>query len=408
MMKFEFENQKTEEKYLELAKNSRLSFYKRKDLGFPFLPERKNLVQSTISLAESFRSRFHTLVIIGIGGSSLGPRVLQEIFETPLSTHKLLFCDNVDSIEFDKLLLQISDFSKTGWVVISKSGTTIESLMSLDLIHQKYQEKNLSLFKQLAIITEKKENPLSVFAEKNNIPSLEIPLDVGGRFSVLTPVGMFPAAFLGLSIEDFMKGAEVAINNHSLIEQIVAKTLSSYQKEEWITFFWFYSSSLKYFGGWLQQLWAESLGKRTDRTGQPAPRASTPFSAIGACDQHSVLQQVMEGTPDKFVIFTRVQTAEARQHLLKESLFPQHNFLKGKALGDLLAAEAQATSKALSEVNVSNCVLKLQNLNPTSVGELFMFWQLVVACLGEALNINAFDQPGVELGKRLAKEILKS
>jgi glucose-6-phosphate isomerase len=255
-------------------------------------------------------------------------------------------------------------------------------------------------------VTEIKASPLFDFATKHQRPILEVPLDVGGRFSVLTAVGMLPAAFMGLNTEEFRAGAESALAMKERVISVSAHALQSFEREEWITLFWHYSSLTRYFGGWIQQLWAESLAKETDRKQNPAKRASTPMSAIGACDQHSILQQVMAGAKDKFVLFVRVGSAESSTETLQETVFPQHKYLLGKGLGQILAAEAEATSLALTQSQVSNMVLHIPDLSPRTVGFLFMFWELVVGLIGEAMNINAFDQPGVELGKRLAKQIL--
>lgn len=389
------------------AKKALDVFLKRKDIGFHHLPDREELWTSAENLGRELRMQYSDLVVVGIGGSSLGAKAIYEIFASPLSAHRVHFCDNVDATEFDRLVNSIPNLEQTAWLFISKSGSTIETLLTIDFVHQIYTEKGFHFFNHIYIITEKKDNPLALLAKKHNRPALEIPLDVGGRFSVLTPVGMVPAAFLGLSPFDFREGAKEILAHVEPVESMVAYVLDSFERNEWITLFWFYSSWMRSFSGWIQQLWAESLAKQNDRTGSAAPRASTPMGAIGACDQHSILQQVMDGYKDKFVVFLRVQSAEQGSKKLKQTLFEQHKFLQGYSMGDLLAAEAQATSQALSQADTSNLVLSVIDLSPKSVGGLFMYWQLVVATLGEAMNINAFDQPGVELGKRLAKEIIK-
>jgi glucose-6-phosphate isomerase len=383
-------------------------FLQRKEIGFPDLPNRESLWSSTESLAKKLRLQFTDLVIVGIGGSALGPRVIADLFSQSSKTHRLHFCDNVDPQDFSNLFFALGDLKKTCWAIISKSGSTIETLTATDFIIQRYKKNNLNFYEHAVVVSENKENPLTTWAIQNNIPQLEIPLDVGGRFSVLSPVGMLPAAFLGLPIKGFRDGAQWSLNQKEIISQVMAQVISSYQREEWITFFWFYSSGLKNFGGWLQQLWAESLGKKWDRQGQKAPRASTPFSAIGACDQHSVLQQVMEGAKDKFVIFNRVNALENSADTLIKSDFSIQKIMLNKKMGQLLGTEGACTQQALMSESVSTLLIKIQDQGPESVAAYFMFWQLVVAGLGEYLKINAFDQPGVELGKRLTKESLST
>jgi glucose-6-phosphate isomerase len=418
-------NQSSLAPFLQKASLGLTQFRERQDLGFPKIPERDALWSQSERIGKDIRSKFPRLVVVGLGGSSMGARTLKEVFGPRSPSHELLICDNVDEIEFARLLGLSSQFSaanessdlldkvdseflaKTAWLVISKSGSTLETLSAMDLVLTAYEKKGLSLKNHFWIVTEPVDNALAQFAARESLTRAEIPQDVGGRFSVLTPVGMIPAAYLGLSLKDFRKGAQTALHNTELLTQVGALVLQSFELQKDITMFWSYSSHLREFGGWMSQLWAESLGKAQNRKGQVAPRASTPIGAVGACDQHSVLQQVMEGPKNKFVIFQRVSSAETQHFLIKKSHFPEMNYTEGRSLGDFLAAEAQATSQALTEVGVMNCTLELKDLSEEALGELFMFWQMMIGLLGEALDIDAFNQPGVELGKRLARKILK-
>lgn len=377
-------------------------FMHRRDIGFPQLPERENLWRSARQEAERFATKVKKIVIVGLGGSSLGTRVLAEIFRAK----NVFFVDNVDAEDFEHMVQDLGDLSQVGWVFVSKSGTTIESLLALEFLAQVYGEKKIDFTSNCFVISEPQPNTLTRWAQKHKISSCEIPLDVGGRFSVLSPVGMFPAACMGLSLEKFRDGAKKALADTALVTQTMAAVVQSYQREEWITLLWFYNSRMKNFGAWFQQLWAESLGKAHNRTGGTAPRASTPMSAVGASDQHSILQQVMEGAHDKFVIFVRIDESEKGQMTLRQSQFSETASLVGKTMGELLKAEGLATQEALNANGVSTLTLKTKVLNEETVGYFFMFWELVVAGLGEYMQINAFDQPGVELGKRLAKEKL--
>lgn len=377
------------------------SFFKRKEIGFPDLPQRKSLWAESQSLGEKIAQKFKNLVLVGIGGSSLGVRVISEVFQK----NNVFYLDNVDSDAFENLMKQC-DLQTTAWVFASKSGTTIETLCGLEFIRQAYETKKISFTDKSFVVTEKKSSSLYNWAKENDIPVLEVPLDVGGRFSVLSPIGMLPAAFMGLDVEKFRRGAEKALESKKEIIHLMASSLQSFARHEWITLFWFYNSSLKNFGAWLVQLWAESLGKKIDREGKAARRASTPISAIGAVDQHSILQQVMEGAKDKFVVFVRFGTSENGNFKLEKSTFPETKSLVGKPMGKLLAVEAEATQEAIKSEGVHSATLQLDSLNEEALGYLFMYFQLVVAGLGESLRINAFDQPGVELGKRLAKSKL--
>ncbi len=377
-------------------------FLQRQDIGFHHLPGRSSLAESTKELAQKINKDFNELVVVGIGGSSLGVKAIYEVLGRPRATHQLHFCDNVDPQEFSKLWESIRDLKKTYWVFISKSGSTIETLVAAD-----YIQNRLGGSLRAAVISENVVNPLTEWASKNAFPVLEIPKDVGGRFSVLSPVGMFPAAFLGYSVDQFMVGALRAIRDPENVSRVMSLVLESYRKQCWITFFFFYNSAYAQMGRWIQQLWAESLGKKLDRHQNPAPRASTPMWGIGACDQHSLLQQLMEGDKDKLIIFNRYLNLEQDQSQLETTHFPFQKFFVGQSMGKLLAAQAQGTAEALESEGAHVVSLQWSESSAESLGYQFMFWQLVVAGLGESLDINAFDQPGVELGKRLAKKKLE-
>lgn len=391
------------ENLIQECQSSLKLFLQRKEIGFPQLVERINLWQQSHKAGADFAAKFKKLVIVGLGGSSLGTRVIREVF----NANNVFFVDNVDALVFETLIDELGDLKDVAWAFISKSGTTIESLCALELLDQVYKEEGLHLPTNSIVISETKSSSLTEWARKHNVPECEIPLDIGGRFSVLSPVGMFPAAFMGLDLEKFRVGAKRALLDTATVTQTMAQVIQSYGREEWITLLWSYNSRMKDFGGWFAQLWAESLGKPVTRAGTPAPRVSTPIAAIGASDQHSILQQVMEGTKDKFVIFQRVEEAEGGSMKIKTAQFKETMDLQGRTMGELLKAEALATQEALVANGVSTMTLKTKTLDEETLGYLFMFWQLVVAGLGEYLKIDAFNQPGVEAGKVLAKAKLK-
>jgi glucose-6-phosphate isomerase len=377
---------------------------KRQDIGFHQVPERQELWSAAEKAGQKHRQLSDDLVVVGVGGSSLGPKALYEIFEDPSSDKRILFCDNSDPREFEKTWKRVRHPARTTWTFISKTGSTIETLVVADLVQQKYAQQNIPL--QAVVISEDKSNILTDWAKERSVECLEIPVDVGGRFSVLTAVGMFPMAFLGLSLSSFQDGARLALKSTSLITDLMAHAHQSFQRSEWITFFWFYNSCYTSFGRWLQQLWAESLAKTEDRQGKAASRVSTPMWGIGSSDQHSLLQQLMDGAKDKLIIFSRFSEIEKAGEILNSSTFKGQEFFKGRSMGQLIAAQAQGTRQALNEHRASTLTLQVEDLSPKSLGFQMMAWQLVVAALGERLNLNAFDQPGVELGKKLTKRIL--
>ncbi|MFZ4405440.1 MAG: glucose-6-phosphate isomerase, partial [Pseudobdellovibrionaceae bacterium] len=355
------------------------------------------------SLAEKFKNKYSDLVVVGIGGSSLGPKAIAEVFR---KTH-VHFLDNVDALEFEYLLKRIN-LQDTCWAFISKSGNTIEVLCALDLVEQFYLQQNISFYERCIAISENKPSSLTQWADRHQVARCEVPLNVGGRFSVLSPVGMFPAAFMGLDLGQFRFGAMQALQKNNLVTEMIAQIKESFEREEWITLLWPYCSRIKFLGMWYQQLWAESLGKKLDLKGNAAPRASTPMCATGSTDQHSILQQVMEGAKDKFIIFLRILDAEAGEIRIKDPQFTETQDLKNKSMGDLLRAEALATQEALNQNGTHSITLKMTSLNEAGLGFLMMYFQLLVSGLGQSMGIDAFNQPGVELGKIIAKQKLST
>ncbi|MEQ1722687.1 MAG: glucose-6-phosphate isomerase, partial [Pseudobdellovibrio sp.] len=362
------------------------------------LNEYTKVPQSLIDFKNSHKKFF----IVGIGGSSLGIQVLADVYQIK----NFEFIDNVDAAHFEYTLNSITNLEEVAWLFISKSGRSIETLAALDFISQFLSEKSVDLQKHTIVITEKKESDLYNWAVENKVLNFSVPLDVGGRFSVLSSVGLVPAILMGLDIQKIQKGALSVYQEQSALVTFTETTLKSFERGEWVSVLWSYSSRLKSLGFWWQQLWAESLAKKVDRQGGVAPRVSTPMPMVGATDQHSTLQQIMEGARDKMVFFLRTVDAEKGLTTLKKSLTKETSLLQGKTLGTLLKAEAEAIQLALSEVGVSNITLQVSDLKEENLGRLIMFFQISVMALSEALNINAFDQPGVELGKVMTKKIL--
>lgn len=348
------------------------------------------------------------LVVIGMGGSSLGARALLSAAPRPSGRGSVTFLDNIDADRFWPWLRSRHDLGSTHWAIVSKSGKTMETLALADMVDQHLRQTGHRRLGTVAtVVSELQPNPLTNWAQKESVPVLEIPVDVGGRYSVLTAAGLLPAAYVGLKLPRVAQGAAWALESRKLVAQMAAHGLASFLRDEWVTMQWAYADGLREFGLWWQQLWAESLAKKASNTGSAAPRVSTPIPAIGTNDQHSLLQQVIEGSPDKMVWFHRVAASEDIGPRLEKSLFEGQEFMVGKGLGELFAAEAVATERAMREAGVATLSMKTAVLDEKSMAALFMLWQLVVATMGTVLDINAFDQPGVELGKKLARDILK-
>lgn len=374
-------------------------------LGFVQLPERPHLRTQCEEAARRLQGRSKRLFFFGIGGSSLGPQLLVDLFA---ATGQVVVGDNPDPHYLRRALGSSSTWHDVGFVFVSKSGNTLETLSGLQYVSDELTSKDPKWTERVLVITETKPSPLMNWAKAHSVAQIEVPLDVGGRFSILSPVGMLLAEYVGQKAADFHAGAAWALTQPQLIAELTQQSLASWKREEWITQFWTYSSSLKNLAPWIVQLWAESLAKAKGRQGQRPNRCSTPVAAVGANDQHSILQQVMEGQRDKMVVLHRVAHFGADIQLAATPLFPELSEIGGKTLSQILNIEAQATAEALRRQGVSVLEIELQDLSAKTLGAVLMTWMLVVASLGEALDINAFDQPGVELGKRLAKGILKN
>lgn len=351
---------------------------------------------------DAIKVKYSKFALVGIGGSSLGVQVYTQFF----SNSRFTFFDNADAVEFENQLLELGSLKDVFWIFISKSGETIETLAALDFVEQLYSSQNLKLSEQSAVVTENKPSSLSTWAREKKVMQFEVPLDVGGRYSALSHVGLVPAYLMNLNIDSLAKGAKEALAQKELIQTFAAATLSSFERQEWITILWGYSSKLKTFGLWWQQLWAESLAKKIDLNGKPALRVSTPVPLVGATDQHSVLQQVIEGHRDKFVVFLRSATAEAGKDRLQKSGLAATQVIQGMRFGDLLRAEAMATQQNLTEEGISNLAFQISAFDEENLGFLFMFMQMVVLVIGKAINVNPLNQPGVERGKVLCKNNL--
>lgn len=387
------------------------------DSGFSQVTQRDELWRTSEVRAQQIRRDFDQLAVVGMGGSSLGARAVYDFFQYEQFEpgEKILFFDNLDPLGVKRNLKRIKDPKRIHVALISKSGNTLETIALASVIEHYLSSHQIDLASRITIISEARENPLTKWAkQKSSIRGIHLgdadslhlvlPNDIGGRFSVLTPVGLFPAAFLGIPLDELREGAAVALKQKELIFNLVNFMLHEWRQDKWLTLFWFYSDFFEAFGQWAIQLWSESLGKKHDRKGDRAPRVSTPLMAVGPRDQHSILQQVMEGFPDKSLFFFQVRRHESEK--LSRVEFDQFEKLNDLSLGQILSAQLSGTRSALKSDGRDSVLLEIETLDARSLGNLFMSFELLVSLLGEVLDINAFDQPGVEAGKSLTKGIL--
>ncbi|MBM4194187.1 MAG: glucose-6-phosphate isomerase [Gemmatimonadetes bacterium] len=355
--------------------------------------------------------RFDDVVVLGIGGSALGAIALRTALAPANPAPRLHVLDNVDPLPMSRLLASL-DPARTLWCVVSKSGGTVETLAQYAIARRWVEQAGLPVKWHFAIVTDPKSGPLRELTARDALAAFDVPPNVGGRFSVLTPVGLLPAALAGYDVDALLAGAKamrercnavaLADNPAGLIASLLWR---AHQRAGQGTHVLMpYSNALQAIALWFVQLWGESLGKR-DADG--IPTGPTPVGARGATDQHSLLQLLMDGPTDKVVAFVRVASHGADLTVPADGDVPSAaGFMKGRSLGELLGAEADATARALVSAGRPSMTITVDRADARAVGELMMCLMLATVYAGALYRVNPLDQPGVELGKRLAKEAL--
>ncbi len=346
---------------------------------------------------------YKNIVQVGIGGSALGATAAVEfmggIYHNYTSKKRYFAMDNIDP-ERIKLVFEYLNPEETLFHIVSKSGSTIETISQFFIIEYFLKEKlgNTAL-EHVIITTDPDTGFLREFSEKNNIKSFPLAKEAGGRYSVFTPVGLVPMAFLEYNIDRFVSGAKDAIrayrNGWSMPNEFVDFTIGEYENGRNILVMFSYKDRLYSTCDWFRQLWAESLGKNS--------KGQTPVKALGATDQHSQLQLYRDGPKDKVIIF--VDTINRTD----VELIPGKSFeyLEGKTMGELLSIEKQSTKRSLIESNVPCGEIFLKRADEYSLGAIMASLMISTAKAGEVMGVNPFDQPGVELGKKYTKKTLR-
>lgn len=386
-------------------------------MGWTELPfNQADIVADIILTAKEIRKKFKNFVVLGIGGSALGPiAVFQALCHTKHNelpyrkrkAPKFYVEDNVDPEKMNALF-DVIDPKETLFNVVTKSGATSET-MSQYLIITDILKRELGADYKNNIIatTDTKKGNLIKLAQKEGFKTLYIPDGVGGRFSELCPVGLLPAAVLGIDIKLLLKGAAYTMskaNNSNPYKNapLMAAALQyiAMNNGKNISVMMPYADSLKYIADWYCQLWGESLGKSVDLNGNLVYAGQTPVKALGVTDQHSQIQLYTEGPFDKVITLIAVDKFRT-ELIIPEGLpdFPDVNFLCNNPMGLLLNNERKATEYALIKKERLNNTIYLPEVNAYTIGQLLMFFMLKTAYCGAMLNINTFDQPGVEEGK---------
>jgi len=386
------------------ARDHSLEFY-----NLPFADSELEEIEKYADLA---RKRFDSYVHLGIGGSALGPIALHtslagSYYNLSKRKPKMFFPDNVDPDWLHELLQHI-DVSKTLFHVVSKSGSTAETAAQmLYFVHHMAEKMGENFYKNLLFTTDPVEGLLNRIAREYPIKCFRIPPGVGGRFSVLTPVGLISAALAGINIREVLRGARdmaKLCDTDNLMENpafIYAAIHFLYMhRHKNISVMMAYSNQLRDLADWYRQLWAESLGKRFNTKGERVEVGQTPVKAVGATDQHSQVQLYIEGPNDKVVTFLEVENFRENTPLKNHFTYiPEFDYLDGKTLARLLNFEKQATELALTNNQRPNLSIKFSVVNEANIGAFFFLLEAATAFAGGLLDINAFDQPGVEEGK---------
>ncbi len=386
-------------------------------MGWTELPtNQKEVVADIIATAKQVRKNFDSFVVLGIGGSALGPMALfqalchlhhNELPKSKRKAPKFYVEDNVDP-ERMAALLDVIDVKKTMFNVITKSGSTSETMTQYLIIADILKKALGKDFASHVIATtsETKGNLIKI-AKQEGFKTFFIPDGVGGRFSELCPVGLLPAAVLGIDVKAFLEGAKFmdkrcknanATKNPALMAALLQFLAMKNGKN--ISVMMPYADSLKLMADWYCQLWGESLGKAVDFDGKVVHKGQTPVKSLGVTDQHSQVQLYTEGPFDKVITLIGVERFRGNVEIPQGAEeFPDVNFLCGHSMEELINTERKATEYALTRSKHLNRTILLDEVSASTIGGLMMFFQLETAYCGKMLNIDTFNQPGVEEGK---------
>jgi len=349
------------------------------------------------------------IAIIGIGGSTLGTMAIYNFLKKANTYDKKLhFFESTDPMDIESRLQKL-DLEDTLFIVISKSGTTIETISLF-----KYFHSLIKIDKSNCVIVSEEKSKLTSYAKKHDIKTFDIPENVGGRFSVFSAVGLLPLSIIGVDIDNLLNGAKKIrnsfFNKEEFYEPLMQK--ARFMVENKIKFninvLFSYSSTLEAFNKWYIQLWGESLGKiNINGTKQ----AHTPIGLVGPVDQHSFLQLIVEGKRDKTVTFIKINDFDNETVIPKNNLdgFDDLEYIDGLKFADLIEAQANATIEAIENMSDIPCdVITIDKVDEYNIASLMFNFQLLTSIIGTFVQINTYDQPGVESGKIILKNKLQS
>lgn len=362
-------------------------------------------------------NRFDNILILGMGGSSLGSMAVCEALLPPYwnfltkeqrnNFPKIFFLDNIDPDQMNAIL-NILDLKKTLVNVVTKSGSTAEVMAQFMILKDRMeQELGDDYRKNIIATTDKNIGILKQLSDQEGYKTFYIPDDVSGRFSVFSAVGLLPFALVGINIEEITQGIkdmDLALKNTDIRFNIAAQNalihyLMDTKKGKNISVMMPYSYRLRYVADWYCQLWAESLGKEKDKNNNTVNTGQTPVKALGVTDQHSQIQLYNEGPNDKIINFLRVGEFDTNLEIPNIFEYTGISYLGGKTINKLFNAEADSTMASLIDYKRPNVTITVPKLTPYYLGQLLYMIEVQTAITGALYNIDAFDQPGVEQSK---------
>ena len=384
------------DKVRDEAVSSRVGYYSLPKLSKQLILEAKDIDTS----------RYEQIVIIGIGGSSLGIKAIESMLKlyTPQSK-EILYLENLDPIVARDTLERI-DYEKACFFVISKSGSTIETTSLFKTVLEHF-DVDLKAAENFYVITDEGSS-LSCFAKEYDLREFHIPANVGGRFSVLSAVGVIPLTFAGYDMFTILDEADKFLGSFFKGNQchIIDKAYYYYKNRDKykMNILFSYSSMFEEFNKWYVQLWGESLGKR-DKSDERV--GLTPIALIGSVDQHSFLQLIIEGPKDKTVTFIKVDDFKIDLSIPDISLpcIEKTDFVNGVSFNELINAQCEATKESIVASGVKAVdMITLSEINEQNIGVLIIYFELLTSLVGAMLEIDTYNQPGVELGKQILQK----
>jgi len=385
-------------------------------LPYRDLPYRGETVRNIKNLADRLAGKYDNLVVLGIGGSALGNIALQTALNSPTYNMqsdrpgpRLFVSDNVDPVQFGALLDYLeSQLDRTLFNVISKSGQTAETAAQFLIVQDMLQKKlpGVKLADHIIATTDRQSGTLRRIVDTQGFTSLEVPDGVGGRFSVLSDVGLFSAAMCGIDIDELMAGArdmDERVKTDDLMKNPAAMYAAIqygfYRKGKPLSVMMPYSYQLKDLCDWYRQLWAESLGKESDLQGNTVHVGPTPIKALGATDQHSQVQLYREGPNDKIFTFLEVEKFSRDVTISQSGGIEELSYLSNQPMSKLINSEKRGTEYALVQSQRPCLTVRFPEISTYTVGQFIYLFEVSTSYMGEMLGINTYDQPAVELGK---------